>query len=125
MNNASHADIACRVCGHPASGSLLSVREMMFGSKERFDYFECAACGCLQIATIPDDLARHYGSGYYSFAPRATHRGPAAALVHARNRYLSGAADPLGWAVSRFKPYLALASLRRLKLAHDARIVDV
>lgn len=117
--------IACRVCGQAAPGPLLSVREMMFGSKERFDYFECGACGCLQIVDIPQDLGRHYGDGYYSFGARARRSGVTAMLVQARNRYLSGAADPLGWAVSRFKPYLALASLRRLKLARDARIVDV
>jgi SAM-dependent methyltransferase len=127
MNSPSAVEtrITCRVCGQAAAGPLLPVREMMFGSKERFDYFECGACGCLQIVDIPGDLARHYGEGYYSFGGRANRRGVAARLVHARNRYLSGASDPLGWAVSRFKPYLALASLRRLKLARDARIIDV
>jgi 2-polyprenyl-3-methyl-5-hydroxy-6-metoxy-1,4-benzoquinol methylase len=125
MKTANLVEATCRICGYPAPVAMLSVREMMFGSKERFDYFSCAACGCLQIAQIPDDLGRHYGEGYYSFAPRTTRRGLAGLLVHARNRYLSGAADPLGRAVARFKPYLALASLRRLKLSHDARIVDV
>jgi SAM-dependent methyltransferase len=127
MNSPSSVEtrLACRICGQAATGPRLSVREMMFGSKERFDYFECGACGCLQIVDIPDDLGRHYGEGYYSFAPRATHRGLTALLVDSRNRYLSGTRDMLGWAVSRLKPYLALASLRRLHLPRDARIVDV
>jgi 2-polyprenyl-3-methyl-5-hydroxy-6-metoxy-1,4-benzoquinol methylase len=25
------------------------VREMMFGLRDKFEYFECAQCGCLQI----------------------------------------------------------------------------
>ncbi|MCP3950847.1 MAG: class I SAM-dependent methyltransferase [Desulfobacterales bacterium] len=39
----------------------------MFGTNEVFEYFKCAECGCLQITAVPDDLKRHYGSGYYSF----------------------------------------------------------
>jgi len=116
---------ACRICGSSAVRATHQVREMMFGSQETFGYFECAACGCLQIATVPDDLSRHYGEGYYSFADRASHRGLRAALIRARNRYLAGDPDPLGWAVSRLKPYLALASLRPLGLRRDTRIVDV
>ncbi len=43
----------------------------MFGTRERFDYFTCQDCGCLQIGAIPADLARHYPSAYYSLAPGA------------------------------------------------------
>lgn len=38
----------------------------MFGTREKFDYFLCRACGCLQISEIPYDLDRHYPSNYYS-----------------------------------------------------------
>lgn len=115
----------CRICGSSAPAAAHRAREMMFGSGDLFDYAECAACGCLQIADMPADLARHYGEGYYSFGERSPHRGLRGALIGARNRYLAGDADALGWAVSRFKPYLALASLRPLALQRDARIVDV
>lgn len=115
---------ACRVCGGTASEPF-APREMMFGSGEVFDYFRCRDCGCLQIVDIPEDLSRHYGPGYYSYAGPPRHYGLRARLVRSRDRYLAGDADPLGWAVSMFKPYLALASLRPLGLARDARIVDV
>ncbi|MBF0627044.1 MAG: class I SAM-dependent methyltransferase [Magnetococcales bacterium] len=39
---------------------------MMFGSRETFDYWQCAACGLLWIAAIPDHLERYYGAGYYA-----------------------------------------------------------
>jgi SAM-dependent methyltransferase len=60
----------CRICGG-AERSSLFVREMMFGSRENFRYFECVICGCLQIADIPTDLGRHYPDDYYSFARAA------------------------------------------------------
>jgi SAM-dependent methyltransferase len=44
---------------------------MMFGTRERFEYIECAACGTLQIAEVPD-LARHYPADYYSLAETGT-----------------------------------------------------
>ena len=118
------ASRTCRICGG-AAGASYAVREMMFGSREVFEYFQCESCACLQIAEIPRDLGRHYGEGYYSFAERPPRRGIRAALTRARNHYLSGAADPVGWAISRVKPFLALSALRPLHLRHDARVVDV
>ena len=56
----------CRVCGHNGRATSYTVREMMYGSRESFEYTQCRECGCLQIAKIPIDLARHYPSNYYS-----------------------------------------------------------
>ena len=58
----------CRVCGAEGRFPHHVVPEMMFGTRELFDYFECEACGCLQIASIPSDLSRHYPASYYSNA---------------------------------------------------------
>jgi len=41
---------------------------MMFGLREQFTYFQCAQCGCLQIAEIPNDLLKYYPTDYYSFS---------------------------------------------------------
>ena len=43
------------------------VREMMYGFKDEFDYFECGNCGCLQIEQIPDDLSKYYPENYWQF----------------------------------------------------------
>ena len=49
---------------------------MMFGSREPFEYNECAACGSLSITEVPADLGRHYPATYYSFgAPRQPRHG--------------------------------------------------
>ena len=63
----------CRVCGHESSGPIFVAKEMMFENAGHFEYFECPDCNCLQLATVPDDLAHYYGPDYYSFqAPTDT-----------------------------------------------------
>lgn len=39
---------------------------MQHGLRERFQYFECTECGCLQIAEFPPSLERYYPLDYYS-----------------------------------------------------------
>jgi SAM-dependent methyltransferase len=119
------AGFRCRICDGVGPFQTYRVREMMFALGERFDYALCAACGCLQIVEIPTDLSRYYGAGYYSFGPRATPGRVGEALSRARNRHLVGRTDPLGWVLAKLRPFRALASLKPLQLAHDARIVDV
>jgi len=97
----------------------------MFGLDESFEYRLCFGCGCLQITDVPTDLGRYYGSGYYSMGERSCHSPLAAILIRARNRHLSRRFDPLGAWLARLRPFLALSSLRPLKIARDARIVDV
>ena len=56
----------CRVCDQWAAMELVTVREMMFGTGEPFDYLRCGACGSLLIRAVPGDLDRFYPAGYYS-----------------------------------------------------------
>jgi SAM-dependent methyltransferase len=60
---------ACRLCQSTGPHRTIAVREMMFGSRERFEYFSCAACDALQIIDALDgeELARHYPADYYSY----------------------------------------------------------
>ena len=60
---------ACRICGNAEGNHAYDVREMMFGTRETFRYFQCGRCHCLQIARIPDDMSRFYPGNYYSFDP--------------------------------------------------------
>jgi SAM-dependent methyltransferase len=57
----------CRICDAQGEHKVFRLREMYFGTKEEFDYFQCCRCGCLQMAEIPSDLGRFYPSSYYSF----------------------------------------------------------
>ena len=70
---------ACRICGNASDNRAHVAREMMFGTRERFDYVECARCGCLQIRDVPADLSPYYPADYYSLAaPRRRRRSQSA-----------------------------------------------
>lgn len=58
----------CRICGTADNHRTFLAREMMFGTKEEFEYFMCDTCGCLQITDIPSDLSHYYPKDYYSFS---------------------------------------------------------
>lgn len=61
-------DFICRICEN-TTGNKYVAREMIFGYRDEFVYYECCACGCLQIETPPQDLEKYYPSHYYSFDP--------------------------------------------------------
>src|SRR6266446_5830697 len=56
----------CRICQKSGDFRVYAVKEMMFGLGENFDYFQCDACGCLQIKDIPANLEKYYPKEYYS-----------------------------------------------------------
>lgn len=102
---------------------------MMFGSHEVFEYTECARCGCLQIAAIPEDLAKYYPSdGYYAYkAPRQKHYpGWLLWLRHQRTRWWLGEFAPAGALLGALsRPGEHFDWLRHARLNLDSRILDV
>jgi SAM-dependent methyltransferase len=57
----------CKTCGNSEKNREFKIREMMFGFRDEFTYFECSKCGCIQIAEIPKNIGKYYPSNYYSF----------------------------------------------------------
>jgi len=58
----------CKVCGNTINNKSYLAREMMFGLRDEFVYFQCSNCNCLQIAEFPANIAKYYSSeNYYSF----------------------------------------------------------
>lgn len=57
----------CRVCKWEGEAECLTVREMMDGTGDEFNYFICPMCHCLQIKEIPDEMEMFYSNNYYSF----------------------------------------------------------
>lgn len=39
----------------------------MLGTRDKFTYFKCSSCDCLQIAEIPENISEYYPDKYYSF----------------------------------------------------------
>lgn len=56
----------CRICNTEGDHTTWHIREMMYGTRASFEYFECSHCGCLQIGAFPDDMTPYYPGGYYS-----------------------------------------------------------
>jgi SAM-dependent methyltransferase len=61
------------VCHGLLASRILEVREMMFGTRERFGYGTCLDCNSLTIVNPPSWIEAYYGHTYYSFKPAATH----------------------------------------------------
>lgn len=120
--------LVCRICGNVEGNIPYRVREMMFGTREVFDYFQCRECGCLQIADIPTDLARHYPNDYFSFKKfsRST-QNPLRGFFD-RHRVMQGLGQP-DW-IGRFaglfaKPLNYVEWLKKTRLNTSAGILDV
>ena len=121
---ASEPGHACRLCGG-AIARTMDVREMMFGTRERFRYELCAQCGCLQIAEVPGDLARHYPRDYYSFGVK-----PPGRLKRLRRRLkrapILGASAPVAAMLRRLFPRDAPLHLYRdIGVRPTDRVLDV
>lgn len=97
----------------------------MFGFGDRFDYFECTRCGCLQLRGTVPDLARYYPSNYYSFSEQPRKKPLMQWLEHQRNRRAVIGRGWLGALLLHRKPHAPLESLRHLDLRPDTRILDV
>ena len=92
----------CRICGHVGGNRTLTAREMMVGMRDRFDYLVCAACGCVQMFAVPEDLSRYYPPNYYAFAPPPQSPGPLQTFRRRRHAaHLLGHPNPLGWLSTR------------------------
>ena len=44
----------------------------MFGTRDEFAYWECSACGCLQILEVPNNLGDYYPDNYYTYSMGTT-----------------------------------------------------
>ena len=57
--------INCRICNYDISTStIFIVKEMMFGTKEEFEYYQCENCKALQIKSVPDNISKYYENYY-------------------------------------------------------------
>ncbi|KPK13782.1 MAG: hypothetical protein AMJ67_17025 [Betaproteobacteria bacterium SG8_41] len=58
--------MTCKVCGNEEGNIPYTAREMMYGTREAFPYFQCKSCACLQILEFPENMRPHYPRRYYS-----------------------------------------------------------
>lgn len=120
---------ACRICGNAEGNQAFFPKEMMFGWREEFEYLECARCGCLQIAQIPENLEKYYPrEGYYSYKQPKQKQYPGwlLALRHERTRYFLGELSIPGALLGLLsKRAEHFDWFRQAQLSLDSRILDV
>lgn len=46
----------CIICGNDEDNQIFKIIEMMFGTREEFEYPECSFCGCLFMIKPPKEL---------------------------------------------------------------------
>jgi len=134
----TNSQLTCRICGALGNHPTYIGREMMFGTREEFEYFKCSECGCLQILEIPDDLAKYYPPNYnaHNIKISCSHNKLKAFLLKQRFR---NAIFGKGYKVSKILSYFVtmvspkiegvLPFSKVLKVCHlknfSARILDV
>jgi SAM-dependent methyltransferase len=57
----------CKICNNVDGNKIYIAREMLFGFRDKFQYFQCSKCQCLQLSKIPTNISKYYPSNYYSF----------------------------------------------------------
>ena len=116
----------CRICANTKGNRNFIVREMLFGTRDQFDYFECGKCGCLQIAEIPVDLSPYYPEDYYSLAVLEETNVLKKYLRRQRFRAATGNGGIVGrFVVSRFGNPAALEWVTKTSIKSEDAILDV
>lgn len=117
----------CKVCGNYTDNRPFTATERMLGLNDKFEYFECAGCLCIQISEIPQNMDRYYPVSYYSyrepvFPTRLT--GIRYFLKHSLAKYYMGKISPVGFILSLFyeNPF---SWLKPRVINFNSKILDV
>jgi SAM-dependent methyltransferase len=125
MGTNSAEKTRCKICHNLSGNQIHTVREMMFGLGDEFDYVECAACGCLQIIEIPSDLLKYYPDDFYSFRIK---KNPKKNLIRTflrrqKAKYCLYGKNKL-WPL-RSKKYGSFSWFKKSKINFDSTVLDV
>ncbi len=113
----------CRICQSEADHPVYRAREMMFGRRDEFVYFDCIHCGCVQIQEPPVNLAQYYPDNYYSFRKQGA---VTRFLKRCWARYSYDGSNLLGrMAAVLMGKNEAVESVARAGIKLDAAILDV
>ncbi len=118
----------CRICNNSNCNKTYLAREMMFGYRDEFEYFECSNCGCLQIKKFPANLTKYYPPNYLSFSKPQLPKLLSLNSFFLRQRLLYALDEKnfLGFLLSKVfdTPYLP-EWVKKVKLKPDSSVLDV
>ena len=116
----------CKICSNSKNNKAFNVKEMMFGFRDKFTYFECSRCGCLQIAKIPENMGKYYPSNYYSFEKSISNNNFIKQIfIRKRDEYALFKKGFIGKIIYKKYPYMFLDMISRIKINYNTKILDV
>jgi 2-polyprenyl-3-methyl-5-hydroxy-6-metoxy-1,4-benzoquinol methylase len=121
-------DYTCRICSNNLNNKTFIAREMMFGLRTEFIYFQCSKCNCLQIDKVPDDITRYYSPGnYYSFKNKKLRRySGITGFFRAKATRRAILENSLGAEIAgQLIPLKTMSILKGVVTGSEARILDV
>ena len=116
----------CRICGQdaPADQEIILARDRFSGTPEKFPYFECGSCGCVQMVDLPSTTSNFYPPSYYSFGEVRT-GGLRFRIKRARGRYALFGRGASGRVLNWVCPDLVLNAVGSVRPRTDDAILDV
>ncbi|MCH5596836.1 class I SAM-dependent methyltransferase [Niabella ginsengisoli] len=117
----------CRICSNDINNKQLVLKEMMYGLKDLFDYFQCSNCGCIQISEIPANIDKYYPNDYYSYtAAEVPVKRSAIRSLHFNYHAFNKNKMIGGLLALKFKPSLFYDWLKVLNLHNrNERVLDI
>lgn len=125
--NQQNGEYKCRICDHQEIHKWFKAREMMYGFRDEFWYFQCNHCNCLQIKEIPEDISKYYPAKYYIFNPYNPYKwkGSKGAFKKLTIKATIFRENPLHQLIKTFFLENKLQFLKELDISRDNRILDV
>ncbi len=116
----------CRICDNAEGNRTFTAHEMMFGTRDAFDYTVCGGCGCVQIARVPGDLAAYYPDDYYAYKAPVRDGRVRALLQKKRADHLLGRPNLIGRAMTqRYGIPPAIEYLRRAGIDRGRSVLEI
>ena len=115
----------CKICDNSDNNKIFEIREMMLGFRDKFIYFECSKCGCLQISKIPQKMRKYYPLDYYSFQKRKSNNLVIEILRIKRDKYAISKKGLIGEICYRKYPNQFFDIISMTKIDYNSRILDV
>ena len=116
---------SCAICNNSRYNRHFFTKERLMDIGDEFEYFECARCGCVQIAHIPENIDKYYPDNYYSYETRQKSGRFHAFVVRQIMRYHLGKFNLFGgliYSLHKDKPY---GWMKKGILDFDSSILDV
>lgn len=95
----------CKICQNEEQSYKFSVKEMLQGTRDLFDYIECYRCHCLQLVTPPEDMSGYYNNSTYGSFRKEESSSIKSFVRRVRNRYaICGKGGVLGKMLNYYAP---------------------